>query len=78
MVVGSSNDPNTNAAYIFLKPVSGVDDNVETQRQADLIGLEHFRILGGSQRDKDHCVAIGNSSAQNARYVFDFRSLRSG
>ena len=47
VVVGASNDPSTNAAYVFAKPASAWGDDIEVQRQAESGGLQHFRVLRG-------------------------------
>jgi hypothetical protein len=70
VVSGASNDPNTNAAYVYTKPVSGWET---TSKFNAKLTASDARIFGFSVATNGSTIvagAIGNHSLQGAAYVF--------
>jgi hypothetical protein len=70
VVAGASNDPSTNAAYVFVKPASGWATTSKFNAKLTSSGSSIFGFSVAANGTTIVAGAIGNSSLQGAAYVF--------
>jgi hypothetical protein len=70
VVAGASNDPSTNAAYVFVKPASGWATTSKYNAKLTAAGSSIFGFSVGTNGGTIVAGAIGNLSLQGAAYVF--------
>ena len=70
VVAGASNDPSTNAAYVFVKPASGWATTSKYNAKLTAAGSSIFGFSVAANGGTIVAGAIGNQSLQGAAYVF--------
>ena len=70
VVVGASNDPSTNAAYVFAKPASGWATTSKFTAKLKSAGSSIFGFSVAANGRTIGAGAIGNQSLRGAAYVF--------